>query len=174
MENFKTRQLVLTGLAAAFICITGPMTILLPLSPVPISLCTLSIYLFSYLLGSKHATISVLVYLLIGFFGLPVFAGFTSGPGHLLGPTGGYLIGYILIALICGHFRSKSGLHLALGCVLGTLSCYALGTLWLALQNNLSLTIACSVGILPFLPGDIIKILCIILIGPTIQRRLRS
>ncbi len=173
MVNSKPQQLVLTGLAAAFICIAGPMTLLLPISPVPISLCTLAIYFCGYLLGSKYAVISVLVYLLIGFLGVPVFSGFTSGPGRLLGPTGGYLIGYLLLALICGCSHSRSRKQLLFYCLLGTFACYTLGTLWLAWQNHLSLFTACMTGMVPFLPGDGIKILIVTLAGPSIYKRLR-
>lgn len=173
MVNSKPQQLVLTGLAAAFICITGPLTLLLPISPVPISLCTLSICFCGYLLGSKYAVISVLVYLLIGFLGVPVYSGFTAGPGRLLGPTGGYLLGYLLLALICGLSRGKSRKHLLLFCLLGTLACYVPGTLWLSWQNHLTLSGACLAGVLPFLPGDAIKLFLVTISGPSIYKRLR-
>ena len=76
----------------AVICVLAPFS--LPIGPVPISLTNLAIYFVLYMLGVKRGTISYLVYLLIGLVGVPVFSGFTSGPGKLFGPTGGYLIGY--------------------------------------------------------------------------------
>ncbi len=168
----KTKQLALIGLAAAFISITGPLTLPLPFSPVPVSLCTLAISLCSYLLGSKCAIMSVLVYLCMGFLGIPVFAGFTAGPGRLLGPTGGYLIGYPVLALVCGQSHNKGRLRLVLLNLLGTCICYFIGTLWLAFQSNLSLSAACITGIVPFLPGDLIKLLLLALSAPDIRRRL--
>ncbi|MBQ7934622.1 MAG: biotin transporter BioY [Lachnospiraceae bacterium] len=173
MANSKPQQLALTGLAAAFICIFGPLILPIPISPVPISLCTLAIYFCGYLLGSKCAVVSVLIYLLIGFLGVPVFSGFTSGPGHLLGPTGGYLIGYLLLALICGQSRGKSRSHLLVSCLTGTIICYALGTLWLALQNQLSLPTACMAGVVPFLIGDFVKLFIVTIAGPGIYKRLQ-
>ncbi|MBR6627276.1 MAG: biotin transporter BioY [Lachnospiraceae bacterium] len=172
MANHKTEQLVLMGLAAAFICITGPLVIMLPFSPVPLSLCTFTIYLFGYLLGCKQVMTSVLLYLLIGFFGLPVFAGFTSGPGKLLGPTGGYLLGYLLIALFCGLSKGKSRKSLLLFSLMGTVACYIPGTLWLAFQSGLNISAAFTAGVLPFLPGDLVKIVCAVFLAPSIQKRL--
>ena len=100
--NTKTKELTLIGLMAALTCIAGPLSLPLPFSPVPISLTNLAIYFSVYILGMKRGTISYLVYLLLGLVGLPVFSAFTSGPAKLFGPTGGYLIGFIFIALISG------------------------------------------------------------------------
>ena len=101
--NTKTKELTLIGLMAALTCIAGPLSLPLPFSPVPISLTNLAIYFSVYILGMKRGTISYLVYLLLGLVGLPVFSAFTSGPAKLFGPTGGYLIGFIFIALISGY-----------------------------------------------------------------------
>ena len=107
-RKFNTKTLTLIGVMTAVICIMGPLSIQLPISPVPISLGTLAIYFVIYVLGMKKGTISCCIYLLIGFIGIPVFTGFTSGPAKLLGPTGGYLVGYIFMALICGFVVDKT------------------------------------------------------------------
>ena len=101
------RQLCLIGLFAAIICISAPFSIYLPLSPVPISLATFTIYFCSIVAGMKCGTISVAIYILLGLMGLPVFSGFTGGANRLMGPTGGYLLGYLFMALICGFFVDK-------------------------------------------------------------------
>ena len=75
----KTRSMVLAALMAAILCIMGPLSIAIPISPVPISLTNLVIYFSCFLLGTKMGTISYLIYLLLGFAGLPVFSGFTGG-----------------------------------------------------------------------------------------------
>ena len=93
-KSFTTFQMALIAVMAAITCILGPLSIPIPISPVPISLTNLAIYLTVCLLGWKFGTISYLIYLLIGIAGLPVFSGFSSGFAKLLGPTGGYLIGY--------------------------------------------------------------------------------
>ena len=79
-KKFNTKTLALIGVMTAFICIMGPLSIQIPISPVPISLGTLAIYFAVYVLGMKKGIVSCLVYLLIGFVGLPVFSGFSSGP----------------------------------------------------------------------------------------------
>ena len=91
-------QMAIIGVMTAIICILGPLSI--PIGLVPVSLTNLAILFALYVLGMKKGTLSCILYLLIGLIGLPVFSGFSSGPGKLLGPTGGYLIGFIFMALI--------------------------------------------------------------------------
>ena len=95
----------------------------------PISLTNLVIYISLYLLGWKLATASYLVYILIGMIGMPVFSGFMGGLGKVMGPTGGYIVGFIPMAVIAGLCVSKSAsrvIHFA-GMVAGTAACYAFG-----------------------------------------------
>ena len=106
-KDLNAKTIALIGLMAAVTCIMGPLSIPLPFSPVPISLTNLAIYLTIYVLGMKKGTLSYIIYLLLGFAGLPVFSGFTSGSAKMLGPTGGYLIGFIFLAIICGIFIEK-------------------------------------------------------------------
>ena len=102
--NMKTKELTLTALMAAVICVLGPLAIPLPFSPVPISLTMVGVYLAVYAVGMWRGTIAMCLYLLLGLVGLPVFSGYTGGPTKLFGPTGGYLIGFIFTALISGFF----------------------------------------------------------------------
>lgn len=173
----KTKELVLIALMAALICVMGPLSVPIPVSPVPISLGTLAIYFSIYVLGMKRSTASCVIYLLIGFVGLPVFSGFTSGPAKLLGPTGGYLIGYIVLTLICGVFIDKWRgriLPAFAGMIIGTLVFYGLGTAWLAYQGHMSFGSALAAGVIPFIPGDLAKIIVVLLIGPQVCKRLRK
>ena len=96
LPRSKTYEITITALMTAVTCILAPMSI--PIGPVPISFTNLAIYLSLYLLGWKRGTISYLIYLLIGLVGLPVFSGFTGGPAKLAGPTGGYIIGFFVMA----------------------------------------------------------------------------
>lgn len=181
----KTKQLALVGLTCAVTCILGPLSLSIPVSPVPISLGILGILLAVYLLGAKYGTLSCLVYLLLGLAGLPVFTGFTGGAGKLLGPTGGYMIGYLFLSLTAGFFTDKWGRNLSgagqrrgialsgLGMVLGVAVCYLFGTLWLAHQANLSFGAALAAGVLPFIPADLCKILVTLSVGTPIRLRLR-
>lgn len=162
-----------TALMAALLCAVAPVS--LPIGPVPVSMATQAIYLAAYILGPRLAAASCLIYLLMGFAGLPVFSGFSGGPGQLLGPTGGYLAGYLPLALISGWFVRRfpgSRLLAGTGMVLGTAALYALGTAWLAFQLSLPLPAALATGVLPFLPGDAAKIFIVLTVGPSIAARL--
>ena len=103
----STKTLTLIGLTTAALCILGPMSIPIPVSPVPLSLTNFAIYLIIYILGMKHGTISVFIYLCLGTVGLPVFSAFSGGPSKLFGPTGGYLIGFLFLALIQGFLMER-------------------------------------------------------------------
>lgn len=173
-RSFTTSQLTLTAIMAAIICILGPLSIPLPFSPVPISLTNLAIYFSVCILGWKLGTVSYLIYLIIGILGFPVFSSFGSGFGKLLGPTGGYLIGFIALAIICGltfeHFSSKP--LLILGCILGSVANYIFGTCWLAFQAHLTFSQALWAGVIPYIPADIIKIILAVFLGTAIKKRL--
>lgn len=172
---------------AALQCIISPFAIAFPISPVPLSPATLILYLSVYILGKKHATISCGIYLLIGLVGIPVFSGFTGGAGKLLGPTGGYLIGYLTLVFIGGWCVEKwsgfgnvgaSGmgrlnfLLQGLGLGLGTAVCYLFGSLWLAYQAGMSFGAALAAGVLPFVIGDVVKISVGVLVGNAVRKRL--
>lgn len=172
---FTVKQLTLVGLMAAVLCILSPLALNIPISPVPISLGTLAIYFVISVLGMKFGTISVAIYILLGLAGIPVFAGYTSGPGKLLGPTGGYIIGYLFMALICGFFVDKFSRNIPLyllGMVLGTATCYLFGTLWLAYQMELTFQQALMAGVIPYIPADIVKLIIATSIGFQIRKRL--
>ena len=173
--KFTVKHLALIGLMTAVICVLGPLALNIPVSPVPISLGTLAIYFVISVLGMKLGTISVLIYILMGLVGVPVFAGFTSGPGKLFGPTGGYIIGYVFMALICGFFVDKFGRKLPiyfLGMLLGTAVRYLLGTLWLGFQMDMSFPKALMAGVIPYIPGDLIKLMIAMTVGFQVRKRL--
>ena len=95
-------MLVLTGIFAAIVTICSWITVPLPFTQVPINLAVLGVLLAGGCLGSKYGSLSILIYILLGAVGIPVFAGFGAGLGTLAGPTGGYIVGYILCAAIAG------------------------------------------------------------------------
>lgn len=169
----KAYSMTSIALMAAVICVVGPFT--LPIGPVPISLAPLAIFLSVYILGTKKGTLALLIYLLIGAVGVPVFSGFTGGIGKLAGPTGGYLIGYILMALIAGwfihRFYDKVVIQF-LGMVLGLAVLYAFGTAWLAYSAGMTFGAALAVGVLPFIVFDLIKIVIAIALGRAVRSRL--
>lgn len=170
----RTNTLTKIALMAALQCIISPFAIAFPISPVPMSLATLMLYLSVYILGKKHATISCGIYLLIGLVGIPVFSGFTGGAGKLLGPTGGYLIGYLALTWISGWCVEKWSTYRlqGLGLAIGTVVCYLFGTLWLAYQAGMDFVAALGVGVLPFIIGDVVKIVIGVVVGNAIRKRL--
>ena len=173
-EGSRLRQFVLVAAMAAVICVLGPLSIPLPISPVPISFTNLAIYFIVYVLDWRRATAAYGIYLLLGFAGLPVFSAFTGGPGKLLGPTGGYLIGFIFMVMVCGYFTGRFGsraMHL-LGMVLGTAVAYLFGTVWLGYEAGYTFTQALALGVLPYLPGDLIKMAAACAVGPQLRARL--
>lgn len=175
MNSTKTKKMALIGLMTAVICILAPFSLNLPFSPVPISLGTLAIYFVISVLGMKSGTISVVLYILLGLVGLPVFSNFSGGAGKLFGPSGGYIIGYLFMALICGWFIDKwadKAVLRFLGMLLGTAVCYLFGTAWLAYQMSLTFPQALMAGVIPFIPADLIKLVSAMLLGYQVRKRL--
>ncbi|MBR3299664.1 MAG: biotin transporter BioY [Clostridia bacterium] len=165
--------MALSALMAAALCILAPLSI--PIGPVPITLSVLAIMLMPYLSGMRLSVLAVVLYLALGALGLPVFSGFEGGVQKLVGPTGGFLVGYIPLALIAGLFVDKSDRMPAqlLGLALGLFACYALGTVWLALQMRIDLSAALGAAVLPFLPLDAVKLVTAAVLGPQLKKRLK-
>lgn len=168
----KTSQLTLTAVMTAVTCILGPFSIPLPFSPVPISLTNLVVYISVFVLGTKLGTMSYVLYMLLGAVGLPVFSGFSGGFGKVAGPTGGYLVGFIFMAIITGIFIERFPKKLSfavIGMAGGTIVCYFFGTIWLAVQMKLSFGSALASGVIPFIAGDAAKIIMAAIIGPKLR-----
>ena len=169
----KTLAIAKIALSTSIMCILGPFT--LPIGPVPISFTNLAIYLALYMLGWKRGTISYLVYVLIGLAGLPVFSSYGSGFAKLFGPTGGYIIGFIFMAVIAGLFIDKftANNYLCItGMAFGMIVCYAFGTSWLAYAAHMKMPAAIAAGIIPFIIGDSIKIILASFVGANIRKQL--
>ncbi|MBW2095646.1 MAG: biotin transporter BioY [Deltaproteobacteria bacterium] len=151
--------------------------LMVPVPPVPITLQTLFLYLAGALLGGRLALLSQVVYLILGIIGLPVFAGGKAGLGVLFGPTGGYLIGFLPAAYIVGKWnemlKAPSFSMVLLSMIAGTIPIYVLGVLQLCFVAKLGVGKAVSVGMLPFLIGDGIKIVVATLLAQRVVGHLR-
>lgn len=173
-SNAHIRFITTTALMTAVICILAPLSI--PIGPVPISLTSLAIYFTMYILDTKRGTIAYLIYLLLGLAGLPIFSNFTGGPQKLFGPTGGYLIGFIPMALITGlvvdRFYKKRIL-----CIIvmeaSTWICYLFGSAWLMVSMKITFKAALMAGVIPFIIEDFIKMVLAGIFGPVLRDRLR-
>lgn len=180
-----TRRLTLCAVMAAVACVTAPISI--PIGPISITGGTLAIYLTVYLLGGVWGAVSTLVYLLVGMVGLPVFSNYTGGAARLLGPTGGYLAGYLPMALLAGaviqwsahRFDEKGRLGTAIalavqlaGMALATAVLYAFGTAWYCVQAGVGLQKALAACVFPFIPWDLAKMAVALVVGMPVRRRL--
>ena len=163
-NKLHTKDYAYIGQCAALIAICSWITI--P-SMVPFTMQTFAVFLTLGLLGGKRGTMSVIVYLLLGAIGLPVFSGFAGGIGHMMGPTGGYIIGFIGTALVMWFFERKFGngqKSLIASMTIGLLVCYAFGTAWfMAVYTKntgaIGLGTALSMCVVPYLIPDALKII---------------
>lgn len=175
----STYELCATALGAALMALCAWISV--P-AEVPFTLQTFAVFLVTGLLGLKCGTLAVVVYLLLGAVGLPVFAGFNSGVGALLGVTGGYLLGFVFTALVVGlitRFFGKKLPVLLIAMVLGLIVCYAFGSVWF-LQVYTSASGAIAMGtvlakcVIPFLVPDGVKILLAALLVGRLQGHIKT
>lgn len=170
----KTKDMTLIAVTASIICVLGPLTV--QAGPVPLSLATFGVYLSGAILGKKRGTAAVALYLLIGMAGIPVFSGFGAGFQKLAGVTGGYLVGYLPCAFLTGlgaelkFQRMKRGWLFPLLMAAGTVILYLAGTLWFMVQTGNTAGAALSLCVLPFLPGDAVKIAAVSLLAGPVRK----
>ena len=173
----KVKDMTLTAVMAALLCIAGPLSI--PVGPIPLSLATFVIYLAGAVLGKKRGTAATALYLLIGLAGVPVFSGFSGGFQKLAGVTGGYLIGYLPCAFLAGlgaERAEKEGRKWLLPAMMaaGTILLYVIGMAWFMIQSGNALGPSLGMCVLPFLPGDAVKIAASSLLAAPVRKAVRS
>ncbi len=161
-RHFTTQELTTMALLAALLCVSSYISIQLPFSAVPITAQTLVINMIALLLKPKKAGITVGLWILLGLIGLPVFSGGKAGIGVLAGATGGYIIGYLVAAIVISFIKGKkNSFYRNIICVcIGIPVIYAFGVPWMKLMLGLSWQAALVSGLLPFLIGDVLK--CIV------------
>ena len=176
-QTNQLKDMIYAGLFAAFIAVMGWVAIPLPFSPVPITGQSLAVMLAGSLLTVRQAAFSVLTVILAGAVGAPVLAGGSGGLGVVIGPRGGYLLGFligvILIGLLKGSGQKLWRLALA-NFVGGIIAVYLPGMLWLSAVTGMSLQQALIAGVLPYLPGDLGKVVVATAAGAAVARRLRT
>lgn len=169
----KTAEMTKMALMVAMNCVSAYIIIPLPFSLSPIALQTLIVNLTGYVLNAKQAFMTMLVYLLVGLAGVPVFTGGSAGPGKLFGPTGGYIIGFLFTAVFLAYFRGEKysfKRYALLGCVIGIPLIYVFGVVQLKLITGMGWDKAIMTGALPFIPLDIVKCLAAAVIAYPINR----
>lgn len=163
-NKMKTKDYTYIGLCAVLLCISAWITI--P-SAVPFTMQTFAVSLCAGVLGKKRGTVAVIIYLLLGFVGLPVFSGFKSGAAAIFGATGGYLFGFVPYCALSGYLleRSKNFLTTFLSHIAGLVVCYATGTIYYSLicQPSGGIASALVLCVVPFIIPDLIKIFLAVL-----------
>ena len=183
-SSAAVRAVVTCGVFAAITAVVSQIS--LPIGPVPISCSLIAVYLAGLLLPVKTAFLSQLVYLLLGAVGVPVFAGFQSGVARLAGPTGGYLVVFQFVSLLVAvmmlvydrKLANKTaflrGSYMAAAMLLSLAVCYVVGTAWYMVYAGTSFVAALSLTALPFIPGDLAKIVLCAVLALSLRPRIRK
>jgi len=174
------QQTQTTAYIALFVALTAICSWIMIPSPIPFTLQTFAVCLSCILLGGRNGSITIIAYIVLGAVGLPVFSGFRGGLGALLGPTGGYILGFIFSALVIWLITSLFGKSLyvyILSTIPALLICYAFGTAWYVLvytksTETISFISVLSLCVIPYIIPDIIKICLAVSLGSSLKKRL--
>lgn len=163
---------ILAAIFTAILCIFAPLSI--PLGPIPVSLTNFCIFLELLILGPVSTLISFGLYLLIGVAGLPVFSGFQGGFAKLIGPTGGFLIGFFVLIALSGILLKycKNKVLKVCALIIGCWADYVVGSIWYAYICHVGAKSAFLVCVVPFVIIDIIKIIAVVIIADVIKQRI--
>lgn len=174
--SFTTKEMVLTAMFAAIMAVCSWISI--PIGTIAITLQTFAIFCALCILGGRNSLFSILVFILLGAVGLPVFSGFKGGVGVLTGPTGGYILGFIFMPIIYMAGEKLFGKKFAVKVILlltGLIVCYAFGTAWFIFVcskdgNAMPLSKALKLCVTPFIPFDIIKLILALIIAERVKK----
>ncbi len=180
MTKMRIRTTVLSAVFTALIAASAFFTI--PVGPIPIVLTTMFILLSGMLGGAKIGFSAVATYLILGIIGLPVFAGGTGGIAKLIGPTGGFLVGYLLAAPLAGLIynpgpdssRTRKIILAVLAALVGGITLYIPGIPWLKQSLSMDWPAALQAGLIPFIPGDLIKCAAAAVLAVGLKDRFRD
>jgi biotin transport system substrate-specific component len=173
---FNTQNLVLIALFAAITAVVAPFSIPLPFAQVPLSLSVFAVFLCGAVLDKYSAFFAQTVYVLLGAFGLPIFAGFTGGLGVIAGKTGGYIFAYAFMAFIIALILEKAGknyITYAIAMILSLVICYLFGVVWLDFVTKIGFYKAFIFGAVPFIPFDIAKALICALVAVAVNKSIK-
>lgn len=173
--SLKVKDMTRIALCSVLMVICSQ--IIVPIGPVPFTLQTFAVFFVLEFLGGKMGTASVGLYIFLGMLGLPVFSGFSGGIGALLGPTGGYITGFLLmgfIYLIIMKFSGQGKAQRFAALVMGLIICYLFGTVWFihVYGKGISFASAIKLCVLPFIVPDILKMILGILISDILKKRM--
>ena len=156
----KIKELTKMSICIAIICVSAYISFPLPFTPTMITAQTIAINLVALILTPKQSFLVVLLYIFLGAFGLPVFSGGTGGFGKLFGPTGGFIIGFLVIAPLISYLKGKNNSfkrYLFVTIFVGMIVLYAVGAVYMSIVQKISIIAALSIAVFPFIFGDILK-----------------
>ena len=164
----KTNKMIKAALMAALTAVGA--YIIIPIGPVPITLQTFFVLLSGRLLGKKYGVLAQITYLLLGAFGLPIFSGGQGGLGVIAGPTGGFLISFAAAAWIAAYCSGnyKKDFFILTAAVFSN---YLIGSIYFTLVTGTGLIAALNITVIPFIPGDLVKIILVLILAPIIEKR---
>ena len=168
-QRFSAKEMTTMALLAALLCVSSYISIQLPFSLVPITAQTIIINITALLLKPKRASLTVIIWILLGVVGLPVFSGGKGGFGVLAGATGGYIIGYLAAVIVMSLIKGRNNTFKRnLICVfIGIPIIYIFGAPWMMMVTGVGVKAAILTGVIPYLPGDVLKcILSVIIAKP--------
>lgn len=158
-NNTSVKNLVLTGMFTAVLCVLAQVSI--PTQPIPFTLSLFAIFLIGALLSPRYAFMAILAYNLLGAFGIPVFAGLKGGFQVIIGPTGGYIIAYPIMGLVTAlffkYFKKYKTVTLLVGMLLSLVLCYLIGTLWFCFVTKTGFIAALTLCVFPYVIFDCLK-----------------
>lgn len=169
--NLSIKEITLVGMCAALMAIFSQLSIPLPFTSVPVTLQIFGLVVLAIIVGAKIATLSIIIFVLLGSIGLPVFANFSGGFGVIVGPTGGYIIGFIIMAFLIGYASSKKNITLLfIASYIAVTIDLILGTLYLKIVTGMTMQGALIAGLYPFILKDIITISLAVIIGLKVKK----
>ena len=160
-------KIALISLLTCLICIFAPVSV--PVGPVPVTLISFVLYIIILIEDKKTGLMSVVLYLLIGIIGIPVFSGFQAGIGVIVGPTGGFVIGYLPLMFVGGTVKKINNVC---ALILGTIILYLCGSIWFCCMYSTDVKYVLWSTVIPFIPIDGIKIMLALKIAPKIKAQL--
>lgn len=164
--NLNIKRITYISILTCILCVVSPFS--LNIGTIPITLSLFIICIIGIICKPYESLLAVILYIFIGLIGIPVFSSFTSGIGMIIGPTGGFIIGYIpcilIISLITRINKKQISLYF-ISTFLGTIVCYLIGTLWYMLYANVTFKYSLLICVVPFVLFDIVKIILSSLVG---------
>lgn len=172
--RLSTNDIIMCGLFAGITAILSQISIPLPFTTVPLTMQIFAVALCGLILGPKNGFISQIIYILMGSIGMPVFAEMTAGINIIIGPTGGFILGFPLMALVIGYFSNKfrKRRFIIIGMIIGLIIDYLIGTMMFTFITKMTFTQGLMACVIPFIPIDLIKIGLASLVGITVYKRI--